>query len=333
MANHPPSYPLRMAILVHPETMPAMLFGAVDVLRQTNAFLMATQGLNTYEVVLVGSEKVVGMAGGAWADCDFTWAENPAADWIIVPTLNPGNHHERVVASKAALAWLKGAYAQGSQIVGLCSGAFFLAEAGLLEGKTASIHWASQDDFQACFPTIGLTKGGLFADAGRIWTGGAATSFMTMMLRIVERTAGPETAAWVSKAMLIDFDRDTQLHYTDFIPPLRHGDSAVLQAQDALHQRFTEGMEVGELAEIACLSERQFSRRFRAATGLAPAEYLRQVRLSEARKRLATLRMPVGEVAESVGYSDEKAFYKVFKAATGMSPMGYRKKFGGGQAS
>lgn len=224
-------------------------------------------------------------------------------------------------------AWLRARHEAGAIVGSVCSGAFLLAYAGLLDGRAATTHWCHAADYAARFPTVRFEADSALVDDGDIITAGAVMAWADLGLRLVDRLLGPAVTVTTSRYMLVDPAGREQRHYSGFAPRLDHGDRAVLRAQHWLQANGARDASLAAMAERAGLAPRTFERRFQKATGLRPTEYCQNIRVERARELLETSDRPTGQVAWDVGYADEAAFRRVFRRIVGLPPGAYRQRF------
>ncbi|MEI4488628.1 GlxA family transcriptional regulator [Frigidibacter sp. MR17.14] len=244
---------------------------------------------------------------------------------ILPPSLvMPG----RMAAQPGTAQWLRDRHAEGATLCSVCAGAFVLAETGLMEGRRATTHWAFAEALARRHPGIRLAEEHMVLDDGDIVTAGGILAWTDLGLTLVERLLGPSTMLATARFLLIEPPRSSQRPFAPFVPRFDHGDEPVRRAQHHLHARSAEPLSVGELQAVAGLTERTFLRRFTAATGHRPNDYLQQVRIARAREALESSHSPVDRIAWDVGYGDVAAFRKSFQKLTGMAPGLYRQTFG-----
>jgi transcriptional regulator GlxA family with amidase domain len=245
---------------------------------------------------------------------------------IIVPSLN----HDYVKAmhgNKQLVEWIEEQYKNGSEIASMCSGAFMLASAGMLDGKNCSTHWRFADTFRNLFPKVNLQPEKLITDEHGIYTNGGGYSFLNLVIYLVEKYYDRETAIHCSKVFQIEMDRQSQSPFIIFNGQKSHGDEMVQKAQAYIESKLDEKISMEELSSRFAVGRRNFDRRFIKATGNTPVEYSQRVKIEFAKKAFETTRKNVNEVMYEVGYSDLKAFREVFRRITGMSPLEYRAKY------
>jgi len=330
MALIQPMTPWRVHVLVLRDSTSLVPIGFVDTLRKS-ADLAHSKGDRErgVEVSLVSpsSVKTVATAGGIRLKCDSSIAEVGASDLVLVPALDPDvlTHLE---LNRPVVPWLKRMYERGTDIASACTGAFLLAEAGLLDGRAATTHWAFQDVFCARYPHVRLQPEAVIVDQGRVVTAGGATSFLNLALYLVEKLLGAATARAASKMFLIDINKSPQGAYAILGPQRSHRDEVILRAQDLIESQIDRPVSVDAVARDVAMSSRNFVRRFKAATGIAPSKYLQRIRVEAAKRELETGRESISVIAGRVGYSDAVAFRRVFKREVGLTPLEYRSRYG-----
>lgn len=245
---------------------------------------------------------------------------------IIIPSLNH-NYMETVKYNGPIIDWLEKHYKDGAEIATICTGAFLLAASGLLDGRTCSTHWAAADNFRNMFPEVHLQTDKLITDEQGIYTNGGAYSFLNLVLYLVEKYYGRQTAIFCSKVFQIDIERNTQSQFIIFRGQKNHGDETISRAQNYIEEHIDEKISFEKLATELAVSRRNFDRRFIKATGNTPVEYLQRVKVEAAKKELERGRKTVFEVMNDVGYTDDKAFREVFKKVTGLSPLDYKHRY------
>ncbi|WP_421844170.1 GlxA family transcriptional regulator [Marinobacter algicola] len=267
------------------------------------------------------------MADGGWRDIPDG---NLQADLVIVPTI--GAPIAQVLEANSGLInWLSGFREAPSgqvRVASNCTGAFLLAEAGLLEGRQATTHWGFSHQFRQRFPGVALHPDKLITVDGHIACAGGGMAWWDLGVYLVERYAGAKVARELAKAFVIDAGRTSQAPYGALQARRYHSDAAILKLQDWLDVNHTRPVTLQDLATFAGLTERSLIRRFKAATGDTPTGYLQLLRIEAARKHLENSRVAVEEVTRLVGYEDVSSFSRLFRKHTGLAPGIYRARFG-----
>lgn len=322
----------RVAVLVLSDCTTFVSIGFVDLLRKADALaasLPARSPRPRLEIITVSPTKqrtVLG-AGGVRVECDALMREVKKCDWVLVPALDP-DVAEHLELNRDAVSWLGKMFTFGADVATACTGAFLVAEAGLLDRKAATTHWAFQGLFRERYPKTRLEPQAIVVDQGRIITAGGATSFLTLALYLVERLLGADVARASSKMFLIDVNKAPQSSYAMFGTQKAHSDDDILRAQSIIENEIADAPSVEDVARRVAMSKRNFVRRFKSATGNVPRDYIQRVRVEAAKRALESGRQSVATVARRVGYEDVVAFRKVFLRWTGLAPADYRARYG-----
>ena len=249
------------------------------------------------------------------------------ADLIIVPTAELDMDASRQ-ANAALVPWLRRWYDRGATIAGICTGVSLVAEAGLLDGRPATTHWALADEFRRRYPRVRWQPERFVTEAGRVFCGGGVYAAIDLSLYLVEKYCGHELAIETAKGLLLETPRMWQSSYGTAPPRSGHDDEGIKRAQDWLYRNFKQEVRLDELAARVGMSPRTFARRFTAAAGETPLGYLHRVRIDAARHLLETRARSVAEVSREVGYEDLSFFRRLFKRYSGAPPRAYRARFG-----
>ena len=223
--------------------------------------------------------------------------------------------------------WLKDCYGRGSHIATICTGAFVLAETGLLDGKTATTHWCQANNFVTRYPQINLKPERLITDEHDLFCSGGFNSGIDLSLYLVEKYCGHQVALESSKFAVFDIGRTSQMPYTIFQYQKDHRDSQILQVQDWIEDQYDQNFSYAELARRNGMSRRTLERRFKAATGDSPLTYQQRVRVEKAKRMLEDGQRTFEEITYQVGYEDSGSFRKVFLKQAGLRPTEYRDRF------
>ena len=223
--------------------------------------------------------------------------------------------------------WLRDLYGCGSHIASICTGAFVLAETGLLDGKTATTHWCQAKNFAKRYPHIKLKPERLITDEGDLFCSGGFNSGIDLSLYLVEKYCGHQIALESSKFAVFDIGRTSQMPYTIFQYQKDHRDSQILTVQDWIEDKYDQNFSYAELARHHGMSRRTLERRFKAATGDSPLTYQQRVRVEKAKRMLEDGQRSFEEITYQVGYEDSGSFRKVFIRQAGLRPTEYRDKF------
>jgi len=247
-------------------------------------------------------------------------------DVLLIPTIG-GNILQTLNKNQALLPWIKQQHALGADIASNCTGAFLLAESGLLNNKKATTHWGFIEAFQQRFPQVDLQPDQLITADGSLFCSGGGMAWFDMALFMIERYCGYDVAMASSKAYVIDIGRGSQSAYSSIPGKRYHQDESILLLQEWLDKHYHEAIDIDLLATLANMTGRTLKRRFKQATGDSPINYLQRLRIEAAKKRLESGRDSVESITHHVGYEDVSSFIRLFKKHTGQSPSVYRARF------
>jgi transcriptional regulator GlxA family with amidase domain len=300
--------------------------GPRQVFTEANQYLESTGRSPLFEVHLVSLSKEAQLNDGLYTISTTLINEIKKTDLIIIPAMY-GDLQKAIQNNKDFIPWILNQYEKGAEVASLCLGAFLLASTGLMNGKKIATHWLAANYFRKMFPDVNLLEDKIITDENRIYSSGGAYSSLNLILYLVEKYAGRETAVFCSKAFQIDIQRDSQSPFTIFIGQKEHEDESIKKAQEFIENNFQNKITVDQLATMFALSRRNLERRFKKATANTVVEYIQRVKIEAAKKNLETARKNINEVMYEVGYNDTKAFRTTFKKITGLSPIQYRNKY------
>lgn len=227
------------------------------------------------------------------------------------------------------VAWIAGNAAAVRRVAAVCSGAFLLAQAGLLDGLRAATHWAMCDALQQRFPKIRVDADAIFVRQERIWTSAGVSAGIDLALALVEEDCGREVAMAVARELVVYLRRPGgQAQYSRLLQA-QSGETAPF---DKLHLWLAEhagdpSLSVETLAEQACMSTRNFSRLYKASTGRTPSKAIELFRLEAARRLLEDTTLGLERVARQCGFGNEERMRGVFQRNLSVSPRDYRQRF------
>jgi len=246
------------------------------------------------------------------------------AGTIIIPGWR--NPHDAVPAQ--LIEALKSAHQRGARLMSICSGVFVLAATGLLDDRRATTHWNYTETLAAAYPRIKVERDVLYVDEHDILTSAGSAAGIDLGLHLIRKDFGSEIANSVARRLVLPPHREGgQAQYVErAVAPVREG-SRFGPLFDSMRRRLLERQTVPQLASEACMSERTFLRRFKAATGCTPADWLLQQRLSHAQLLLETTPRSIQDVAESCGLGSAENLRHHFRQRFQTSPSRYRSRF------
>ena len=325
----------RIALLVAPETSASVLYGLYDVLLSVGPMwpdmTAAASGEPLLDVSIVAaSAEPFRCFGGIVVEPHAALDSLEDVDAAIVcdmytPIGTPP--HGRY---DAEIQWLRRVHDRGALLGSVCTGSLLLAESGLLDGRTCAGHWAYADLFASAYPMVRFRPGAILdlsAEGDGLVTAGGVTSWQDLALHLIARFCGPEHAARTAKVYLLAGHEDGQLPFAAMSRRLRREDRAIREAIDWIEGDLAMTNPVSAMVARSGLTARTFARRFVAATGSRPIDYVHLLRIERARELLEEGRGSVEDVGYAVGYEDPTFFRRLFKRTTGLTPGAYRRKY------
>ncbi|SOZ10086.1 GlxA family transcriptional regulator [Cupriavidus taiwanensis] len=283
-------------------------------------------GVPRYRLLICGEKPgLISTMSGFRIEVEHNLSVLEQADTVIMPAWR--DPAER--APQALLDALRCASARGARIAGLCLGTFVVAEAGLLDGRTAATHWAWADDFAQRYPRVRLDRDSLYIDDGAILTSAGTAAALDCCLHLVRRDHGAEVANRVARRMVVAPHRHGgQAQYIEHPLPQADGADRLGMTLDWAIAHLSEPLTLDTLAEKAGMSRRNFTRRFKEKTGTTVTQWVLNHRLTAARRLLETTDKGVDLVAELVGFGSAVSLRQHFTQALAVSPSAYRRQFG-----
>jgi transcriptional regulator GlxA family with amidase domain len=221
--------------------------------------------------------------------------------------------------------FLQRAVQRSRRVAATCTGAFVLAEAGLLDGRRATTHWNAARKLQARFPNVKVEEDRIFIVDGPVWTSAGMTAGIDLTLAMVEKDLGAEVARGVAKKLVVYHRRAGGQSQFSALLELEPKSDRIQNALAYARNNLDKALTVGELAQAANLSPRQFSRAFRAETGQSPAKAIENLRLEAARLSMEQSRHPIDVIARQTGFADRDRMRRAFLRAFGQPPQVIRR--------
>jgi transcriptional regulator GlxA family with amidase domain len=228
----------------------------------------------------------------------------------------------------AVVAWLRRHRARIPTIVSICTGAFVLGAAGILDGCRATTHWLFLDELRARFPSAEVVDDGIYVKDGNVWTSAGITAGIDLSLALVEEHHGHRLAMAVAKRMVLFLRRSG--HQAQFSSALQRQEVQPSPDQDVaafILDHLDESLPVARLASASGMSPRTFTRWCREHLDESPAEIVRRLRLEEAKRLLEETSLPLKDIALRTGLGDPSTMWRVFTESAGITPGAYRQRF------
>lgn len=254
------------------------------------------------------------------------------ADLVIVPDMHLDPWKPLPSELNPVAEWVRAVHEAGGLLTSVCSGALILGLSGVLHGIDATTHWAYSDRLAEEFDGVCVRRERILVPAGdghRIVTAGGASAWADLLLYLIARIVGEEEARRIAKLYLIEPHAQGQMGFASLLAGRQHADAVVGDLQSWIGSNYDHANPVHEMARISGLTERTLLRRFRAATGQTPSEYVQTVRVEEAKQALETSDTNIDKIAAEVGYVEPSAFRSAFKKRVGLSAAEYRRKWKG----
>lgn len=316
----------RIVIVLYPGTELLDATGPASVFANANGGMKPAK----YEVVVVaaGAGAMATSSGVSLVATHSLHFRGPI-DTLLVPG---GEGTREAVGDAGLVAGIARLASRARRVASVCSGAFLLAQAGLLDGRRATTHWKYLASLRRAYPRVQVDDDAIFVQDGRYWTSAGVTAGLDLALALVEADHGRQHALAVARGLVFYLKRPGG--QSQFSVPLA-AQAADAPAIERIRQHVLDSphadLRVSVLAERAHVSERHLRRLFRDALGVSPREFVQRVRLEQAQRLLCESRASVREVARRAGYASADGFARRFEAAFRVSPRAYRARFRGAE--
>lgn len=302
--------------LLLPPGFQALDFMATTVYELANSLAPAP----CYEIMLLSEH------GGAVASsAGIQVLTEPVMRYDIDTLLVAGQMTPRRPSAPGLIHILRRAGVEARRVASLCTGAFLLAEAGLLDGKRATTHWANARELQRTYPKVRVEEDRIFINEGKIWTSAGMTACVDLCLALVEADHGAELARHIARKLVVHHRRSGGQSQFSALLELEPKSDRIQQALSYAKRHLRKPLSVDELAEAANLSTRQFSRSFRIETGQSPARAIEVLRVEAARAMIEGSNQSIDVVARETGFSDPERMRRAFLRAFGQPPQAIKR--------
>ena len=282
-------------------------------------FANKEMGQPVYEVRLI-SEK-----GGSVQSSMGVSVETRPFDRTNFDTLIVGGSAVLKSLTPGMIKFLRRAFKRYRRVASICSGAFVLAEAGLLDGRRATTHWDRARELQARFPRVKVEEDRIFINDGPVWTSAGMSAGIDLALALVEKDLGTNVAQAVARKLVVYHRRAGGQSQFSALLELEPKSDRIQNALAYATRNLDNRLKVGQLADVARLSPRQFSRAFRAETGQSPAKAVEKLRVEAARLMMEQTRHPVDIIARQTGFADRDRMRRAFLRVFGQPPQVIRR--------
>jgi len=325
-----------IAIVATPEASATGVFSVLDILSSVGRDWEMLQGRPPRRSLFVPrivaeAHGPMDLINGVAITPHETFEDAGVPDIVIIPDLHIDPRQALPNSFARPSEWITEVFAQGAAVTSVCT-ALLLAASGLLDGNDATTHWAFCDLLAARHPAVRVRRERVLVPSGeghRLVTAGGASSWHDLLLYLIARFAGPEEARQIAKLYLLQWHAEGQAPYACLTAGRNPDDRLIAECQVWIADNYRDPRAIAGMVARSGLSERSFLRRFRAATGMSPRDYVQNLRIEEAKHLLETSAMTIDNVASEVGYAEPAGFRAVFRRRVGVSPSAYRRQFSG----
>jgi transcriptional regulator GlxA family with amidase domain len=324
--NRSPARCRRIEILAFQDVQLLDVAGPLQVFASANDLARAAGRPSPYEIAVVAEQPLVTASAGLGLAAQSLSRPGAPLDTLIVA----GGFGVHPACQNATLIrWITTRAAAARRVASVCSGAFLLATAGLLDGRRAVTHWQRCGEFARRFPAVRLEPDPIFVRDGKFWTSAGITAGIDLALALVEGDLGQPVALAVARQLVVFLKRPGGQAQFSATLALQHGDARFERLHAWIVENLGRDLSVAALADAASMSERSFVRHYREATGMTPARALERIRVEAARQALEQ-GLSVKRVAPRCGFGSEETMRRSFLRLIGATPQAYRERFSSG---
>jgi len=321
----PPRAPRTVEILAFPSVQLLDVAGPLQVFATSNEIAARSGGAPLYAPRVVSAASPVVIASSGLGLVAAPLPRTRAAIDTLLVAGGPGVH--AAAADPAVTGWVKARAKRAGRVASVCTGAFLLAAAGLLDGRRAATHWMHCAELARRHPAIRVEPDPIFVRDGAIWTSAGVTAAIDLALALVEADAGRALALAVARHLVMFLKRPGGQAQFSTILSLQGADDRFGTLNVWMAGRLADDLSLPALARKAGMSERSFSRHYVEATGITPARAVERLRVEAARRLLSDTRLPVKRVAARCGFGSEETLRRSFARFVAATPQAYRARF------
>ncbi len=328
MGSHLRQYPLRTVdIIVYPGFKALEAIGPLKVFDYTNHCLRQRNLAGGYEVVIAST--ITGMiASDTLMSLNATKVISPGSLPDIALIVGAPDIEKALQDAPEIVEWARNAAPKMNRLAALCTGSFFLAEGGVLNGLRATTHWRFAERLRKKYPGINVDADAIFIREGNIWTSAGVTAGMDLALAIVEEDFGREIALEVARDLVIYLKRPGgQSQFSVHLSSQMTAQPTIRELQNWIMLHLSDDMNIPKLAAQLAMSERNFARVFHRETTESPADFIERARFEAARRLLEENASPLKVIALKTGFRTEEKMRRVFQKRIGVTPKVYRERF------
>lgn len=326
---------IKMAVFAYDNCLGTSITGPIDFFKfaNTHGELVHGESDNTqfdWMILSIDGRPVKTSAGLIISvDGDLDTAKD--ADVALIASIDHA-HGRQVLElvkqmSPRVTPWLRELHQSNVILAAQCSGTFFLAESGLLNGYSATTSWWLTPMLKKCYPDIDVKSEALLQQANKLYTCGAFGSYMNLCIHLIEQFAGKEIATRCAKTALMHTQLTSQAPLVPLFYAAKQQDEVIYNAINWMKENLQSDISIEDISARFALSPRTFNRRFKEATGKPPNNYLQNLRIEAARHLLETTDLTLEAILPKIGYYDLSSFRRLFKRELQLSPIDYRRQF------
>jgi len=312
-------------LLVFPSVQVLDVTGPLQVFASANDLIAGAGGRPAYDLQVVarGGARVATSAGLKLSTLPLPLAR-AAVDTLMVAG---GGGVEAAAADPVIIDWLQARAKRARRIASVCTGAFLLAAAGLLDGRRAATHWSYCAELSRRFPKVRVESDPIFVRDGSVWSSAGVTAGIDLALALVEEDLGPTVALAVARYLVVFVKRPGGQAQFSTALSLQAADDRFGTLHEWINKHLSEHLPLQVLADQARMSERSFSRHYAEATGLTPARAIERLRVEAARRLLSESALPVKRISQRCGFGSEETMRRSFLRLLAVTPQDYRTRF------
>ena len=311
-------------MVVYAGAMALDITGPIEVFDIANRLL--DQGAVPYRIELVSADApLVRTSSGVSVGAQPLEAGQGPVDTLLVPG---GWSVGEALRDQALVSWIGAAAARSRRVASVCGGSFLLAEAGLLDGRRATTHWAYSETMARRYPAVTVDAEPIFVWDGPFVTSAGVSTGIDMALALVEADHGAALALETARFLVLFLKRHGgQSQFSAMLDAQLADHPPIRTAQEWILENLHNPLPVAEMAERANMSPRNFARVFRREVGTTPGQYVQRTRIARARELLETTDLPIGQIAGRCGFGAPETFFRSFGRTLGLTPKEYRHRF------
>jgi transcriptional regulator GlxA family with amidase domain len=313
-------------VLIYPAVQLIDVTGPVQVFATANDLIAAAGGARAYEFRFVaqGGKSATASAGVTLAAGPLSQLDEPLDTLLVAGSAGV----EAVIENLVLVDWVRERATQARRVASICTGAFMLAAAGLLDGRRAATHWMYAAKLARRFPAVHVESDPIFICDGSVWTSAGGTAGIDLALALVEEDLGRSMALAVARRLVVFLKRPGGQAQFSAALALQAGDEEFGALHDWISKHLASDLSLSVLADQAGMSERTLSRHYAEVTGQTPARAIERLRVEAAQRLLSESRLPIKRIAQRCGFGSEETMRRSFHRLIDVTPQDFRARFG-----